>query len=128
MFKYAALLAQLGADDQVAPAKEAGEGAGNSGGFGSMQFIFLMIAATVMMMLLMRPRKVDQDQAKRLAGLKKNDRIVTAGGIIGTVLSIRDDNNTVTLRIDEATNTKIQILKSAISKVLGDEKASSSDS
>ena len=128
MFQIVALLAQLGSDVEITPVKDAAEGAGNSGGFGSMQFFFLIIAATVMMMLLMRPRNVDKDQKKRLEGLKKNDRVVTAGGIIGTVISVRDDNNTVTLRIDEATNTKIQILKTAISKVLGDEKGSSSDS
>ncbi len=128
MFQIAALLAQLGSDKQVASPNEAGEGAANSGGFGSMQFIFLMIGVTVMMMLMMRPKNVDRDQKKRLAGLKKNDRIVTVGGIIGTVISIRDDNNTVTLRIDESTNTKLQILKSAVSKVIGDEKPSSSDS
>lgn len=128
MFQFVALLAQLGSDGEIAPVKDAAEGAGDAGGFGSMQFFFLIIAATVMMMLLMRPKKVDQDQKNRLAGLKKNDRVVTAGGILGTVISVRDDNNTVTLRVDEASNTKIQILKTAISKVLVDEKGSSSDS
>jgi preprotein translocase subunit YajC len=128
MNSFLALLAQLGTDGESAPASEAGENAASPGGFGSIQFFLLMIAATVFMMLMMRPRKSDQELKKRLEALKKNDRVVTAGGIIGTVLSIRDDNNTVTLRIDEATNTKMQVLKSAISKVLGDEKASTADS
>ena len=43
--------------------------------------------------------------------LKKNDEVVTGGGIHGTVLNVKD--NTLTLRIDE--NVKIEINKSAVS-------------
>jgi len=88
-----------------------------------LTFLIPMMLALLVMMLLMRPKKGNPEQTAKLAELKKNDRVVTAGGIIGTVLSIREDNNYVTLRIDESTNTKMQVVKSSIIKVLGDEKA-----
>ncbi len=84
-----------------------------------------MLLAMVLIMLMMRPRKTDTALKKRLAELKKNDRVVTAGGIIGTIVAFKDDNQSVTLRIDESTNTKMQVLKASIVRVLGDEKASS---
>ena len=48
-----------------------------------------------------------------LASLKKNDDVVTSGGIYGTVANVQND--IVTLRIDD--NTKIKVQKSAISKL-----------
>ena len=52
--------------------------------------------------------------------LQKNDRIRTIGGIIGTVVDIKDDE--ITLKVDESTNTKIKIASSAIGKNLSQEK------
>jgi preprotein translocase YajC subunit len=48
--------------------------------------------------------------------LKKNDRVQTIGGILGTVLEVSDTE--VVLKIDEANNTKIRVLPSAVSKVI----------
>ena len=60
-----------------------------------------------------------------LDNLKKNDEIVTAGGIKGKVVNIRDGGEFITIRIDENTNTKMQILKKSVIKVLsGEEKKS----
>ncbi len=88
-------------------------------------FILPMMLALLVMMMLMRPRKTDTKHKERLKELKKNDRVVTAGGILGTVISMREDTNYVTLRIDESTNTKLQILKSSIVKVIDDEEKKS---
>ena len=51
--------------------------------------------------------------------LQKNDRVRTIGGIIGTVVDVKDDE--VTLKIDESNNTKIKILSSAIGKNMSKE-------
>ncbi|MDG2013107.1 MAG: preprotein translocase subunit YajC [Pirellulaceae bacterium] len=117
-------LAQLEQDGTTAAASEAGQEAAAEASGGSMfQLLLPMMAALLVIMLLMRPKKGDQQLKKQLADLKKNDRVVTAGGIIGTVSQIRDDANYVTVRIDESTNAKMQIVKTSIVKVLGDEKA-----
>ena len=65
--------------------------------------------------LIIRPQSKKQKETKRmLAALKKGDRVVTAGGIRGTVTSLRDD--VVVLKVD--TNTKIEFNRSAISSVV----------
>jgi len=46
--------------------------------------------------------------------LAKNDKVRTIGGIIGTVVDIKDDE--ITLKVDESNNTKIKVLPSAISR------------
>ena len=120
------LLAQIGPDNAGGVAENAAENAaeGQQGSPFGLGFWVPMLLAVAVMMLLMRPRKADTQMKQKLAELKKNDRVVTAGGIIGTVVAIKDENNSVTLRIDESSNTKMQILKTSIIKVLGDEKES----
>ena len=55
-----------------------------------------------------------------VSSLKNNDRVRTIGGIFGTVLDVRDDE--IILKIDEATNTKIRVIPSAIATVLSNGK------
>jgi len=52
--------------------------------------------------------------------LGKNDRVRTIGGIIGTVVDIKDDE--ITLKVDESNNTKIKVAPSAIGKNLSKDK------
>jgi preprotein translocase subunit YajC len=54
------------------------------------------------------------------ANLKKNDRIVTVGGIIGTVINAPKDSDEISIRIDESSNTRMRILRSAVNRVLGE--------
>ncbi|MFW5683629.1 MAG: preprotein translocase subunit YajC [Spirochaetota bacterium] len=65
--------------------------------------------------LIIRPQNKKQKETKKmLEALKKGDRIVTIGGIHGTIQSIKDD--TVVLKIDA--NTKMTFSRSAISNVV----------
>lgn len=122
-YSFLMMLAQLEQDSGEVANQAASEAAGEASKPGMMSLLIPMMLALLVMMLLMRPKKGDQKQRERLGELKKNDRVVTSGGIIGTVLQIRDDANYVTIRIDESTNTKMQVVTSSIVKVLGDEKA-----
>jgi preprotein translocase subunit YajC len=64
--------------------------------------------------LLIRPQKKSQKEHQEMLGtLKKNDEVVTSGGIYGTIVNIQND--IITLRIDD--NTRIKIQRSAISKL-----------
>lgn len=63
-------------------------------------------------------RRRKADEAKRMAALKKNDRVVTVGGIHGTVASVASDSNVVTLRIDENNNTRIKVNRSAVASIV----------
>ena len=57
-------------------------------------------------------------QQDLLAGLKKNDRVLTSAGIYGTVANVDRDAGRVTLKVDDAANVKIQVALSTIAKVL----------
>ncbi len=61
--------------------------------------------------LLIRPQqKKQKDHERMVSELKKNDEVVTNGGIHGTIVNVKDA--TFTLRIDD--NTKIEINKNAV--------------
>ncbi len=82
------------------------------------QIIFIVLLFVLMYFMLFRgPKKRQQQQQQMVQSLKKNDRVQTIGGIIGTVLEVGE--NEITLKIDEANNTKIKVLPSSISKVIG---------
>ena len=85
--------------------------------FDMQTLIFLGLIFLVMYFLLFRgPRKKQQQHKQMVQSLRKNDRIRTIGGIIGTIVDIKDDE--ITLKVDESTNTKIKIASTAIGKNL----------
>ena len=90
------------------------------GQFGSL-LPFIMIAVLFYFMLIRPERKKRTDAAKMLESMKKNDRVVTIGGIHGVVVNVQKDSEDVTLRIDDSTNTRMRVLRSAISRIITDE-------
>lgn len=67
-----------------------------------------------------RGQKKDRDKHDKMLGaLKRNDRVITIGGILGSVVEVRD--NEVVLKVDESNNTKMRFARSAIKEVLGGE-------
>lgn len=90
--------------------------------FGGSQLIFFGLMFVVMYFFIFRgPRKKQQQHKKMVQSLEKNDRVRTIGGIIGTVVDVRDDE--ITLKIDESNNTKIKVIASAIGKNMSKEKS-----
>ena len=87
---------------------------------GFMQFWPLILIFVVMYFIMFRgPKKKQQQHNKMVQSMKKNDKVRTIGGILGTVIDIKDDE--ITLKIDESNNTKIKITPGAVSKVLSNE-------
>ena len=83
--------------------------------------IFVVAIFIMMYFILFRePRKKQKQQQQMVQSLKKNDKVRTIGGIIGTVVDVKDDE--IVLKVDEANNTKIRIIPSAIGKNLSSEK------
>lgn len=79
-----------------------------------MQFLPLVLVMIVMYFLLIRPqKKQEKDRQEMIKKIKKNDEIVTTGGIHGVVLNVKD--KTLALRIDD--NVKMEIDRDAISRV-----------
>ena len=81
-------------------------------GFGSMLMPMVLIVF-VWYFLILRPQGRERKQRElQLTNLKRNDRVVTFSGIIGTITGFSDDNKEVTLRVDD--NVKLRFLRSAI--------------
>ncbi len=69
---------------------------------------------------IIRPQqKRSKDLAKMVEGLKKGDKVVTAGGILGVVTSIQNDY--VVIKTGDSDTTKMEVLKSAITGTRGQE-------
>ena len=68
----------------------------------------------LMYFLLFRPQQQQRArQAKLIAALKSGDKVVTSGGIIGVVTSVKD--RTVSLRSADA---KMEVTKSSVTEIL----------
>ncbi|MBU1121549.1 MAG: preprotein translocase subunit YajC [Candidatus Omnitrophota bacterium] len=78
------------------------------------QFIPLIFIFVVFYFLIIRPQTKKQKEHQALiTNLKKNDEVVTSGGIHGTIINIKE--KTFVIRVDD--NAKIEIDKNAISYV-----------
>ena len=84
-------------------------------------FLPLILIFIVFYLFIIRPQKKKEDQRKSMIeAVKKNDRIITIGGIHGTVTQV--DETSVLVQVDN--NTKLRIEKSALSSVGNKEAAS----
>lgn len=74
----------------------------------------LLIGIVVIFYFLMfRPQIKEQKRRQAmLGGLKKNDHVVTNGGLHGTIASINED--TVVLKVDDSQNVRLKFSRSAI--------------
>ena len=90
----------------------AGGGQGGEGA-GMVQLGFFALLFLVMYMLLIRPqRKKQKEHEKLISSLKKGDKVVTSGGMFGTIFAIDEEHGKVVLKIGE--NVKLEFLKSSI--------------
>ena len=94
-----------------------------SGSGGGLNMVMLMVPVFIIMYVLMiRPQKQKEKQRKEMISkVKKNDRVVTIGGIHGTTVTVKDDE--VILKVDESSNTRLKLSKSAIARVIDQEGA-----
>lgn len=79
---------------------------------------FLMIGVLFYMLMIRPERRKRAELAQMLSNLKKNDRIVTIGGIYGTVVNVQQGVEEVTIKVDESSNTRLRMQRSAIARLL----------
>jgi preprotein translocase subunit YajC len=85
-------------------------------GAGVMQFLPLILIFVVFYFLLIRPQQKKLKQHRdMLAAIRRGDRIVTGGGIIGTVNKVIDDNEVL---VEIAEGVRVRVHKPLISTVL----------
>jgi|694.fasta_scaffold00328_54 preprotein translocase subunit YajC len=79
----------------------------------------VLFSVMLFMLLVVRPQRTEMKKLQQmLANLKKNDRVVTSGGIHGVVVQANSGDSTVVLRIDENSGARITINRESIAKVL----------
>ena len=109
-------------------AQDAAAGAGPLGSLGGVvQILPFILVFAVFYFLLMRPQQQRQKQLKAtVAALKRGDRGVTAGGILGVVQKVREGSSEIEVEI--ATGVRVMVLRDTISSVLGDMPPAANDS
>ena len=96
---------------------------GGAGGTGApddsfWRYMFpILLAMLIFYIFLFRGQRKDrQKHTSMLSNLKRNDRVETIGGVLGTVVDARDTE--VVLKVDETNNVKLRFSRGAIKNVL----------
>jgi preprotein translocase subunit YajC len=88
-------------------------------GAGGITMLLPLLLIPVLYFVMIRPQQKRQKQWQEMLGsLKTGDRITTAGGIRGIILSIKDDAIIIRVAPD---NLKLEIAKNAIASVTSQE-------
>jgi preprotein translocase subunit YajC len=92
------------------------QGAGGGGGDFLVQLFPLILIFVVFYFLLIRPQQAKvRAQREMLAGVKRGDRVVTGGGIIGLVTKVISDNE---VQVELAEGVRVRIIKQTITDIL----------
>jgi preprotein translocase subunit YajC len=93
-------------------------------GGGGLTMLLPLLLIPVLYLVMIRPQQKRQKQwQSMLASIKTGDRVTTAGGIRGIILSIKDDSIVIRVAPD---NLKLEIAKNAIASVTTQEGTSAS--
>ena len=79
------------------------------------QFLPLVLIFAVFYFLLIRPQQQRAKETKSmLAALKRGDRVITGGGIVGVVQKVKDNNE---VEVEIAPNVRVRVARPGISEV-----------
>ncbi|NMA51461.1 MAG: preprotein translocase subunit YajC [Peptococcaceae bacterium] len=79
-----------------------------------VSLLYIIGLFVILYFLMIRPQQQRQKKHQQMIkNLKANDRIVTIGGIYGTIVKIKEDS----LILKIADNTEIEILQTAVSRI-----------
>jgi len=82
----------------------------------------ILLFIPLLYLMMIRPQQKRQKQwQEMLANIKSGDKVTTAGGIRGTIISIKDDAIIIRVAPD---NLKLEVAKSAIASVRTEEGSS----
>jgi preprotein translocase subunit YajC len=93
-------------------------------GFTSMLLPMVAIAMLAYFILIRPMKRQEQERQSLISNLKKNDEVITSGGLIGIVASIKEKGDEVTLKVDESANVRIRVTKNSIVRVVNKDEPS----
>ena len=82
-------------------------------------FPFVVVIVVLYIVMFRGKRQADKKVRNMLESIKKGDKVQTIGGIIGSVLEVRETE--VVLKVDETSNTKMRFTRKAIAHVFSDD-------
>ena len=83
----------------------------------AMQFLPLLLIFAVFYFILIRPQQQRAKETKTmLSALRRGDKVVTAGGILGTVQKVKEGSNEIEVEI--APNVRVTILRETIGNIV----------
>jgi preprotein translocase subunit YajC len=86
-----------------------------------MQYLPLAPIPFVFYFMLIRPQQQQEKKRRSMIdNLKKNDKVVTAAGMYGTVISVDEKNDRVQLRLDDDGKVKVTFTKASIVRVIAE--------
>jgi preprotein translocase subunit YajC len=101
------------------------QAAGGGGGFDLMTFAPLVAIFVVFYFMLIRPQQKKAKQHREMLGqVRRGDRVVTGGGIIGTVTDAKDTSE---LQVEIANGVRVRVLRGTITDVLAKTEPRSDD-
>src|SRR5260221_3462692 len=107
----------------IAPAYA--QAAGGGGGFDLMTFAPLVAIFVVFYFMLIRPQQKKAKQHKEMLGqMRRGDRVVTGGGIIGTVVKVVNDSE---VQIEIADGVRVRALRATVTDILAKTEPRGSD-
>ncbi len=93
-----------------------GGSTGGGGGLLSLLPMIVIMIAIFYFVVFRDQRKKTSQRKEMLANLGKGDKVLTIGGMVGTIVNIKE--NEVVVKVDESTNTRITFVRSAVDRVL----------
>jgi preprotein translocase subunit YajC len=102
-------------------------GATGGGGFGGLEQLFLIVPIiAVFYFFMIRPQqKKMKDHRALIAGVRRGDRVVTGGGLIGLVTKVISDGE---VQIEIAEGVRVRVVRNTITEVLSKTTAADSKS
>jgi len=89
---------------------------GGAGGGGFMQFVPLVLIFVVFYFLLIRPQQKKARMHREMLGaIRRGDKVVTGGGIIGIVTKVYDDNE---IAVEITDGVKVRVQRGLVATVL----------
>lgn len=104
-------------------AQDAGSGIS---GAGVLQIMPILLIFGVFYFLMIRPQQQAQKALKaQIAAVKRGDRVLTAGGIVGTVQKVRDGSGEIEVEI--APSVRVTVMRDTLTNVLNATPAAAND-
>lgn len=96
---------------------QAQPGQPGTGGFITALVPFILVFVIFYLLIIMPSRRKQKKHQEMVEQLKPGDKIITSGGIHGTIMGVQQDK----IEVKIAANTKIDVTKNAIAVILGKE-------